>query len=101
MAVVESLNELKQLPLFALVAYAVRCARRVAPLFRLETGHPEAGSCRQAVESAIRFAEELASGNDVDPVELCAVEEGTIRAVVVASEMLPPDERAAYAANAA
>jgi hypothetical protein len=101
MAVVESTNELKQLPLFALLAYAARCARRVYPLFRLNAGNPEARLCQQAIESAIRLTEELASGNSVDPAQLCVAEEGTVRAVVVASEMMPPDERAAYAANAA
>ena len=42
MAVVESTDDLKQLPLFALLAYAGRCARRVSPLFRLDAGNPEA-----------------------------------------------------------
>ena len=58
MAVVESTNELKQLPLFALLAYAARCARRVYPLFRLNAGNPEARLCQQAiyVEAAENFA---------------------------------------------
>src|SRR5579872_4322396 len=92
MSAVESTNELKQLPLFALLAFAARCARRVAPLFRLDPQNPEAGLCRQAIEAAIRLTEELAAGNEIDPVELCVAEEGTVRAVVVASEALPPDE---------
>src|SRR5438105_3086841 len=101
MPVVESINELKQLPLFALLAYAARCARRVFPLFRVDSGNPEAALCQQAVESAIRLSEDLASGKEIDPVELSAAEEGTIHAVVIASEAMPPDEQAAYAANSA
>ncbi len=101
MPAVESPTESKPLPLLALLAFAARCARRVSPLFRLDSEHADANSCRQAIETAIRLTEKLAAGNDVDFVELGDAEEGTVRAVVVASEMLPPDERAAYAANAA
>src|SRR5579872_6496795 len=101
MSAVESTNELKQLPLFALLAFAARCARRVSGLFRLDAEHPDAALCEQAIETAIRLTEALAAGNDVDCVELSDAEEGTVRAVVAASEMLPPDERAAYAANSA
>src|SRR5579871_5227411 len=99
MPVVESTNDLKQLPLYALLAYSARCAQRVYPLFHLDSENPEAEACRQAVQTAIRLTESLAAGGGVDPVDLCVAEEGTIRAVVIASEMLPPDERAAYAAN--
>ena len=101
MPVVESANELKELPLYALLAFASRCARRVVGLFRLEANHPELDGCRESVAAAILLAEALAAGKDIDPDELAAAEEGTVRAVVAASEMLPPDERAAYAANAA
>ena len=101
MPVVESPTELKQLPLLALLAFAARCARRVSPLFRLDPQHPDATECQQAIETAIRLTEELAAGIDVDFVELGDAEEGAVRAVVVASELLPADERAAFAANAA
>src|SRR5260370_17221046 len=94
MGVAESTDDLKQLPLFALLAYAARCARRVYPLFRLDSGNPEATLCRQAVETAIRLAETLAAGNGVDPVELRVAEEGSIRAGVVATEIPPPHQPA-------
>src|SRR6476661_4356840 len=97
--VVESPPELKQLPLLALLAFSARCARRVSHLFRLAPEHPEANECLQAIESAIRLTEDLAAGNEVDLGEMGDAEEGTVRAVVVASELLPPDEQAAYAAN--
>jgi chromosome segregation ATPase len=101
MPVAESPTDLKQLPLYALLAYAARCARRVSVLFRLEPGHAEAEACTAAVDAAIRITEALAAAGEVDPDDLAAAEEGTVRAVIVASEMLPPDERAAYAANSA
>src|SRR5579859_5263959 len=45
MPAVESPTELKQLPLLALLAFAARCARRVADLVRLDAEHPEAIQC--------------------------------------------------------
>ncbi|MBI3864205.1 MAG: hypothetical protein HY290_20160 [Planctomycetia bacterium] len=97
----ESAHELKELPLNAQLALAARCARRVVNLFRLEPNHPELATCLKAVGAAIRITELLAGGNEVEPAELAHAEEGTVRAVVAASEMQPPNERAAYAANSA
>ncbi|HEY3966869.1 MAG TPA: hypothetical protein VGM05_20070 [Planctomycetaceae bacterium] len=58
-------------------------------------------ACCKSMGAAIRLAELFAAGNDVDADELATTEEWTVRAVVVASEICPPNERAAYAANAA
>src|SRR5690242_1925252 len=101
MPVLEHPSELKELPLYALLAFASRCARRVAGLFRLEANHPDLAASCKAIAAAIRLTESLAAGKEIDAGQLATAEEGTIRAVVAASEMLPPDERAAYAANAA
>src|SRR5215831_18404899 len=90
MPVAESPTDLKQLPLYALLAYASRCARRVAGLFHLDANHAEAQSCLSAIDAAVNITQALA-----------AAEDGTVRAVIVASELQPPDERAAYAANSA
>jgi hypothetical protein len=57
-----SLGELTQLPLRALVAYAARCARRVQPFFTLPDDHPEKQRHSEAVERAVRTAEEVARG---------------------------------------
>ena len=57
-----SLGELTQLPLRALVAYAARCARRVQPLFTLPDDHPDKQKHSEAVERAVRTAEEVARG---------------------------------------
>src|SRR5260221_2642379 len=94
-------NELQELPLLALLAVGVRCARRVCALVRLANGHPEAAFCMQAVEAAVQMTEGLAAGREVDLDELAVAVEWAMRAVVFASEMHPPCEQAAYAANAA
>jgi hypothetical protein len=57
-----STEDLKKLPLRAIVALAARCARRVEPLSRLPDGHPDMDRCRTAVDGAIRLAEEFAKG---------------------------------------
>jgi mannitol/fructose-specific phosphotransferase system IIA component (Ntr-type) len=62
LAVFPSQDELKQLPLRALVALAARCARRVQPFFTLPDDHPEKQRYVAAVERAIRTAEEFARG---------------------------------------
>ena len=61
-AVFPSENEMGQLPLRALVAFAVRCARRVQPLFTLPDDHPEKQKHIAAVERASRTAEAFARG---------------------------------------
>jgi PTS system nitrogen regulatory IIA component len=62
LAVFPSLDELKQLPLRAVVALAARCARRVQPFFKLPDDHPEKQRHVAAVERAIRTAEEFVRG---------------------------------------
>jgi len=52
-------DDLKQLPLGAIVAYAVRCARRVQPLYRRAAGIAELSKHETAVEGAISLAEEF------------------------------------------
>jgi hypothetical protein len=58
-----SVVALKQLPWRALVAYAARCARRVLP--PVERSEMESGM-RQAIEQAIRVAEDFAGGQQID-----------------------------------
>jgi hypothetical protein len=55
-------EDLKKLPLRAIVALAVRCARRAEHLARLPDGHPENERCRTVASSAIRMAEDFARG---------------------------------------
>ena len=55
-------EDLKKLPLRAIVALSARCARRVEHLALLPDDHPETERCRSAVSNAIRLAEDFANG---------------------------------------
>jgi hypothetical protein len=55
-------EDLKKLPLRAIVALSARCARRVERLSRLPDDHAEKERCRSAVASAIGLAEDFAKG---------------------------------------
>jgi hypothetical protein len=57
-----TLNDFKKLPLRAIVAFAVRCARRVEHLAIPPDDHPEHERCRSAVRDAIQMAEDFARG---------------------------------------
>jgi hypothetical protein len=54
-------EHLKQLPLRAIVAFAVRCARRVQTLSELPENHPNRDKLRDDIEAALRMAEGVAS----------------------------------------
>jgi hypothetical protein len=62
-------DDLKKLPLRAIVAFAARCARRVEHLAQLPEGDPRRESNRCAVEAALHMAEEFAKGADGPPDE--------------------------------
>jgi hypothetical protein len=64
-----TLEQLKALPLRAIVAFAVRCARRVEALAQLPEGTAQRESRREAVEAALRMAESFARGTDEPPDE--------------------------------
>jgi hypothetical protein len=55
-------EDLKKLPLRAIVALSARCARRVEHLALLPDDDPETERCRAAVANAIRLAEDFARG---------------------------------------
>jgi hypothetical protein len=77
-------ENLKKLPLRAIVALAVRCARQVEHLALLPGDHPETQRCRTATANAILLAEDFAKGlpsssstSVLQEVEACrAVAEG-------------------------
>ena len=50
-------EDLKKLPLRAIVAFAARCARRVESLSQLPANHPQREARRVAIDNAIRLAE--------------------------------------------
>jgi len=58
-------DDLKKLPLGAIVAYAVRCARRVQPLYGCAAGIAELRKHEAAVEGAISLAEDFCLSHDV------------------------------------
>jgi len=58
-------NDLKKLPLGAIVAYAVRCARRVQPLYGRAAGGAKLAKHEAAVEEAISLAENFCLRHDV------------------------------------
>jgi hypothetical protein len=55
-------EDLKKLPLRAIVAFAARCVRRIEHLALPPADHPENPRCRAAVGNAIRAAEDFARG---------------------------------------
>jgi hypothetical protein len=57
-----SADDMKKLPLRAIVALAARCARRVEHLALPPGGHPGSEACRQAVSDALGMAENFARG---------------------------------------
>ncbi len=64
-------EDLKKLPLRAIVAFAARCAKRVEPFAQFAAGHPQQEARRVAVDDAIRIAEEVSRGSacaSIDPV---------------------------------
>jgi hypothetical protein len=64
-----TVDDLKGLPLRAIVAWATRCARRVQPPVQPHEGPPETDQHRVAVEAALRMAEDFARGDFPRPVE--------------------------------
>jgi hypothetical protein len=75
-------EDLKKLPLRAIVALSARCARRVEHLALLPDDDPEAERCRAAVASAIRLAEDFARGLPCSSPESAVREVEAWRAVV-------------------
>ena len=62
-------EDLKKLPLRAIVAFAARCARRVEPLSQFPADHPQREARRMAIDDAIRLAEEISRGSACATVE--------------------------------
>jgi hypothetical protein len=75
-------EDLKKLPLRAIVALTARCARRVEGLALLPADHPETERCRAAVANAIRLAEDVAKGLPCSSLESVVREVEASQAVV-------------------
>jgi hypothetical protein len=74
-------EDLKKLPLRAIVALAARCARRVEHLVRLPDAHPVNERCRVATANAIRLAEDFANGSPGSSAENVVREIDECRAI--------------------
>jgi hypothetical protein len=74
-------EDLKKLPLRAIVALAARCSRRVEHLARLPDAHPECERCRVATAKAIRLAEDFANGSPCSSAEIVVREIEECRAM--------------------
>jgi hypothetical protein len=68
-------EDLKKLPLRAIVAFAARCARRVESIAQFPAGHPQREARRVAIDNAIRLAE------DISKDSACASIEPVVRAL--------------------
>src|SRR5262249_27764275 len=68
-------EDLKKLPVRAIVALAVRCARRVEPLAQLPEGYPERDTRRAAVDAGLRLGEAFSRG------EACPSADSVVQAV--------------------
>ncbi|MGP0062710.1 MAG: hypothetical protein ACLQGP_03790 [Isosphaeraceae bacterium] len=98
-------EDLKKLPLRAIVALAARFARRVEPQTALPVGHPLKERCRAAVANAIGLAEDFARGSACTSLESAGREVEACRALAegdfVCDSALGAVVLAARAANAA
>jgi hypothetical protein len=74
-------EDLKKLPLRAIVALSSRCARRVEHLALLPDDHPEKERCRAAVGAALRVAEDFARGSPCPSLESVVREIEACRAI--------------------
>jgi hypothetical protein len=87
-------EDMKKLPLRAIVAFGVRCARRVESLALPPDGHPEAERGRAAVAGALALAEDFARGLP------CPTADAAVRAIEACGELAEGDltRENAYAA---
>jgi hypothetical protein len=74
-------EDLKKLPLRAIVALSARCARRVEHLALLPDDHPASERCRAAVGAALRMAEDFARGRPCPSLESVVREIEACRAI--------------------
>jgi hypothetical protein len=62
-------EDLRKLPLRAIVAFAARCARRVEPIAQFPAGHPQQETRLVTIDNAIALAEEIARSAACPPIE--------------------------------
>ena len=62
-------EDLKKLPLRAIVAFAARCARRVESIAHFPADHPQREDRRVVIDNAIRLAEDISRGSACGSIE--------------------------------
>src|SRR5262245_29043462 len=90
-----TLNDLGRLTLRANVAFAVRCAHRMRPIFQLPADAPRRREQIAAVDAAIRVAAAYCQGHTLEPGRTAAAARA---AAVVAEETCEDTSFAGYAA---
>ena len=87
-------EDMKKLPLRAIVAFSARCARRVERLAQPPDGHPETDRWGAAIADAIQVAEDFARGLP------CPTADAAVRAIEACQEFVQGDlpRENAYAA---
>jgi hypothetical protein len=90
-----SIEDLKQLPLRAMVAFAVRCARRVEHLAQLPEGDVRCEQRRAAIDEALRLAEAVARG------DVCPSADTVVQAIAASRQAASVAPNCASAAAAA
>jgi hypothetical protein len=90
--------ELRNLPLLAAVALAVRCVRRVQPLFRACRDDGDWERLHRTVESAIAAAAMVAAGANVPDMAASTKQLAELAREVSKSPLTPPADQVAVAA---
>ncbi len=94
-------EQLRRLPLRALVAFASRCARRIQSQYVLENDHPTKQSSTDSINAAIRVAEEFAMGGSVDAKKAATATRDAEEAYAAAQDPEFASPEAVHAAKAA
>ena len=101
MSLLPSTDDLHDIPLRALVAYASRCAQRVQPLFLAESKHPKAAASIKLVQKAIQVAMKFSAGGKVALAAVAKLEDEVTKAIEVATEESEQNKDCILAGNAA
>ena len=101
MSLLPSTDDLRDIPLRALVAYAARCAQRVQPLFLAESKHPKAAASIKLIQNAIQVAMKFSAGGKVVLEAVSKLEDEVTRAIEVATEESENNKDSILAGNAA
>lgn len=94
-------SELGRLPLRAVVAYAGRCAQRVAHFAQIDAGTSDRVADSSVVESAIDLALRFAAGEDIKQADAQETEEAVVQALMASLEDNSRSRQSAFAGNAA